>query len=321
MRTILNDCTDPFYNLAWEEYIFKQIPCQEDILLLWQNAPSVIIGRNQNVWEEVLVEYVKNHQIPIIRRISGGGTVYHDLGNLNFTIITNDYKDSISNYKKFTEPLISALNDLGIKASFHGKSDVYIGDQKISGNAQSYYQNRMLHHGTILFDASLDELNHVLRKSDASIDSIGVKSNRSAVTNVSSHLKSPLSIHQFKDYLLKHWLKTDHIEGRIMRVTERDHEMIRQLMYEKYRTWEWNYGESPAFEKIGGLNQAKIRLRVDEGVIEVLEWIKPQDTLSLEEFKGCRFEMDAVEEILKRTPEIIQKPLRAFLENILLHTE
>ncbi len=182
MKTIFSQSTDPYFNLAWEEYIFKNIECQEDILLLWQNEPSVIIGRNQIVFEEVSVEYAKKHQIPIIRRISGGGTVYHDLGNLNFSVITNNYKDAISNYKYFTEPIIHCLNELKVDAHLSGRSDICIQDQKISGNAQSYYQNRMLHHGTILFSSDLKHLNKIIKKPSKDFESFGVKSNRSKVT-------------------------------------------------------------------------------------------------------------------------------------------
>ncbi len=313
MRTILNESNNPSYNLAWEEYIFKHVACHDDILLLWQNVDSVIIGRNQNVWEEVNLDYAIKHQIPIIRRISGGGAVYHDLGNLNFSIITNEFKDSISNYRKFTEPLIDALADLGIEAVFHGKSDVFIGDKKISGNAQSYYQNRMLHHGTILFHASIDHMAEVLKQPTHEIDSIGVKSNRSQVTNVSRFMHHPMEMDAFKSFLLKAWLKTDHVENKVIRLTEADELAIQKIEREKYQTWEWNYGESPAFDIVKTRHYERLKVKVDNGLVELVDYFDGLKNWRIHHFVGTRFELNQLTELSNDIDDAIKPAIQRFL--------
>src|SRR5690554_1895283 len=189
MYTIINRSTDPRYNLALEEYVLKYLDTTEDIILLWQNEPSVIIGRNQNTTEEINATYIKEHNIHVVRRISGGGAVYHDFGNLNFTFVTNNLRENLNNYRKFTEPVIQALNELGVPAEFSGRNDIVVEGKKISGNAQSYHKNRMFHHGTILFNANLEMVAKVLQVSADKIASKGIKSNRSRVTNILPYLK------------------------------------------------------------------------------------------------------------------------------------
>ncbi|HLT00304.1 MAG TPA: lipoate--protein ligase family protein, partial [Acholeplasma sp.] len=171
MKTIYPISNDIQFNLAWEEYILKEIALNEDILLLWQNESSLVLGRNQNVYEEVNLKFIHENKIPLVRRISGGGTVYHDMGNINFTIITSS-KENISKYEKITKPLVDALNKIGIPIEFSGKSDLKIEGKKVSGNAQFVHKDRLLHHGTLLFDSNLDILNASLKPKDQSTDSI-----------------------------------------------------------------------------------------------------------------------------------------------------
>ena len=150
MISIRNDSKDPHFNLALEEYVFYNFDPSWDYVLLWQNEPSVIIGRNQNTMEEINYKFIKDNNINVVRRMSGGGAVYHDLGNLNYTFIVNSERDVTSNFKIFTEPVMSALAKLGVKAEFSGRNDITIDGRKFSGNAQHYSKNRLLHHGTIL---------------------------------------------------------------------------------------------------------------------------------------------------------------------------
>jgi len=313
MRVIFNDSTNPYFNLAWEEYVFKHIPCHEDILLIWQNSPSVIIGRNQNVWEEVNLEFANEHHIPVIRRISGGSAVYNDAGNLNFSIISNDFKDSLSNYRKFTDPFIEALKELGVAATFHGKSDIYVEGDKISANTQSYYQNRMIHQGTLLFSTSMPTLSAVLKDDDPDVLSIAVKSERVKATNIQTHLLEMVNLETFKQYLYRRLLKTEHLEQKSIRLLEHDYALIKELEYDKYRTWEWNYGESPAFEIVKSIGKHRIRLKVDEGIIEAVEYSEGVKPVVLPVFAGMRYELSEMLRQVEQLGAPMQKQVEALL--------
>jgi lipoate-protein ligase A len=245
MKTIINDNTDPYYNLAFEEYLLKYFPLEENKLFyLWQNEPSIIVGRNQNVFEEINLRETTKAGIPIVRRISGGGTVYHDLGNLNFTFLAPYSKENLNNYRKFTEPIIKVLRELNIPASFYGKSDIRIGTKKISGNAQSFYLKRMLHHGTLLFDTNLENLNLFLT-GNSKISSKSVRSNPSATANIKEYTANHFQISDLYQALMESIAFND----SLIQLRAEDIAAVNKLRREKYLTWEWNYGESPEFIK------------------------------------------------------------------------
>ncbi|HHU55124.1 MAG TPA: lipoate--protein ligase [Acholeplasmataceae bacterium] len=271
MLTIINNSTNPYYNLALEEYVLKHIKSDEDFILLWQNKNAIIVGRNQNTFAEINYQYVKEHNIDVVRRTSGGGAVYHDLGNLNFTFITKNIQDNLNNYRKFTEPVIAALNKLGVPAEFSGRNDILVDGKKISGNAQTFYKDRMLHHGTILFNANLEMVSKVLNVNIEKLQSKGIKSNRSRVTNIYPYIKTKITIKEFIIHLLKHFLGNDY-ENRIYKLTNEDLENIEKLKNEKYMTWEWNFGESPEMDIqkqkrfLGG--QVQFNFNVNEGIIK-----------------------------------------------------
>lgn len=307
MLTIINEKTDPRYNLALEEYVLKNLPKDNDYILLWQNEPAIIIGRNQNTHEEINSKYVKEHNIHVVRRISGGGAVYHDFGNLNYTFVTNNTRDNLNNFRKFTEPVIKALNSLGVKAEFAGRNDILIDGKKFSGNAQTYYRDRMYHHGTILFDADLDMVAKVLQVKLEKIESKGIKSNRSRVTNILPYLEKPMTIKEFQNYLLTFILGTEDIESKTYHLTEEDYQNIDKLMKEKYATWEWNFGENPDFaltkEKRFAGGKVSFRLDVSEGYIKNVkifgDFFGKTEVSKLEQvLKGVKFERESVEKLL-----------------------
>ena len=308
MITILNNKTDPRYNLALEEYALKHLNINDDIILLWQNEPSVIIGRNQNTVEEINSNYIKNHNIHVVRRISGGGAVYHDFGNLNFTFITNNLKNHLNNYRKFATPVINALNSLGVPAEFAGRNDIIVDGKKISGNAQSYFKNRMFQHGTILFDADLEMVANVLQVHLDKIESKGIKSNRSRVTNIKPYIHKGMSIDEFKTYLLHFFLETDDIAAKTYTLSEEDYQNIQALCDEKYSTWEWNYGESPEYtlQKSNRYPGGKIQfnLNVKDGTILECkiygDFLGKKDINELETlFINALYREDVISNILK----------------------
>jgi lipoate-protein ligase A len=248
MISIRNECKDPRFNLALEEYVFYNFDPNNEYVILWQNEPSVIIGRNQNTIEEINFKFIKENNINVVRRNSGGGAVYHDLGNLNYTFIVSSDKDVESNFRKFTEPVVSALRKLGVNAAFSGRNDITIEGRKISGNAQLYSKNRLLHHGTILFSSDLSVVQEALNVKIDKLQSKGVKSVRSRVTNVYPYLKEKITIEEFKDTLMKFLLNDDNYKENEYVLTDKDLNAIKELVDKKYSTWEWNFGESPAFE-------------------------------------------------------------------------
>lgn len=260
MRFLWLTSQSPYHNLATEEYLLQH--SSEDIFMLWQNANSVIIGRHQNTLAEINQAYVKEKNITVARRLTGGGAVFHDLGNLNFSFIQNipDHEREI-NFVKYLQPIVNALQSLGIPASFSGRNDLLIHDKKISGNAMVFFENRVLEHGTLLFSSIQNDLVQALHVDPDKFNNKAVKSVRSRVTNISEHLPRKMSVLEFKDYLMSHILQ-QHNMSHIDQLTESEEEAISTLEREKFSTWEWNFGQSPQYStqrKIctaGGIIQA-----------------------------------------------------------------
>jgi len=264
--------TDPQINLAIEEYVLRTMDINEDsFLLFYINEPSIIIGKNQNTIEEIDTDFVEENGIKIVRRLSGGGAVYHDLGNLNYSFITKDDGESFRNFKKFTEPVVDALAKMGVKAELIGRNDLLVEGRKISGNAQFATQGRMFSHGTLMFDTEIDTVVSALKVRKDKIESKGIKSIRSRVANISEFLEEPMTIEQFRQEILNSIFEgEENIKYRVL--TDEDWENIHALSRERYANWDWNYGKSPKFNMqhshrfpVGSID---VRLQVDKGIIK-----------------------------------------------------
>ncbi|QEO61554.1 lipoate--protein ligase [Bacillus altitudinis] len=262
---------DPMINLAIEEYCLKYLDPEETYLLFYINQPSIIIGKNQNTIEEINTKYVEDNGIKVVRRLSGGGAVYHDKGNLNFSFITKDDGDSFHNFKKFTEPVIKALEKLGVKAELSGRNDIMADGRKISGNAQFATRGRIFSHGTLLFDSEIEHVVSALNVKKEKIESKGIKSIRSRVANISELMGQKMTTEEFRKILLSYIFDTN---GDVpeYQLTEKDWEKIHEISRDRYQKWEWNYGRSPKFNlqhsKRFPAGSIDLRLEVKKGIIQ-----------------------------------------------------
>ena len=238
--------TDARVNLALEEHVLREKVADEDCVLFYVNAPAIIIGRNQNTIEEIDPEVVAARGITVVRRISGGGAVYHDLGNLNFSFMTPAVSDRFSRYDHFTRPVLAALRALGVPAELGGRNDILAGGRKISGNAQFATPERMFSHGTLLFDANLDDVTTALRPKPGKVESKGIKSIRSRVANIREFAREPITVHELRERIIEAIFGTrerDRIP--MLPLTDGDWDAVRALVARKYGAWTWNYGENP----------------------------------------------------------------------------
>jgi len=269
MLCIKNPETNPYFNLAAEEYVLKNF--KENCFMLWRNRPSIIVGKHQNTLAEINIDYVKENNIDVVRRLSGGGAVFHDLGNLNFTFIKNVNKEgTLVDFKKYTQPVIAVLNHLGVDAKFEGRNDIMINGRKVSGNAEHVFKRRVLHHGTLLFSSVMADLSQALKVNPLKYQDKGVKSVRSRVTNISEHLPHKMSVIEFHDKIFNFMVDSEE-DAVLYEYTPEDIKNINQLVEKKYKTWEWNFGYSPKynFEKLIRTNggNLEIHLNVEKGII------------------------------------------------------
>lgn len=299
-----NDITDPTLNLAMEEYVLKNMPKDDSYFLFYVNRPSIIIGKNQNTIEEVNKPYIDAHNIDVVRRISGGGAVYHDEGNLNFSFITDDDGNSFHNFKKFTEPIVEALKSLGVDAEMTGRNDIQVGKAKISGNAMVKVKERMFSHGTLMLNSELSEVQNALKVNPAKIKSKGIKSVRSRVANISEFLEEPIDIDDFKEIILK-TIFGEANQVETYQLTDEDWKNIEKLSNEKYRTWDWNYGRNPKynFEREEKFEKGFVQIKLDvkQGRIEHArifgDFFGEGDITELENaLEGTLHEFDSIEE-------------------------
>ena len=303
----VSNTNDTAFNIALEEYCFKNLRDQDEIFLLWINQPSIIVGKYQNTIEEINTEYTREHGINVIRRISGGGAVYHDLNNLNYTIISNKDKGKEGfDFKEFSKPIIDTLAELGVKAEFTGRNDLEIDGQKFCGNAQAYIKDRVMHHGCLLFNVEFSALANALKVSKDKIESKGVKSVRARVTNILPHLKEQITVNEFADKILG-YMKKHNPNMTEYHFLEEEIEKIKERAEYK-RSWEWNYGESPEY------NISRSH-RFPKGKIEIFANVINSKIASIKfygDFFGKNEELTDIENLLvdvKYTPEDVKKAL------------
>ena len=274
MINIEHPSTDPYFNLALEQHVFDRLDRTRAYFMLWRNDNAIIVGKHQNTVEEINAPFVAERGIRVARRLSGGGAVYHDLGNLNFTFIREAGEAGQLDFQLFCEPVTRALKSLGVKAEINGRNDITIDGRKFSGNSQYIKQGRVMHHGTIMFDSDLEVVSQALRVSGDKIESKGVKSIRSRVTNVAEHMKNPATMEEFREVMSRHILGGARSDYHL---SEADLAAVTKLRDERYATWDWNYGESPDYRlrkkrRIEGCGTVEVRLRVDDGLITDLRF-------------------------------------------------
>ena len=265
-----SNSTSPYFNFALEEYLLTQKDLGDDeIFLFWRTSPTVMVGRYQNTLAEINEPYVKKNNVNLVRRNSGGGTIYTDMGAWQFTFIQKNYKNEGIFFSKFTTPVVEALRAEGVDASFSGRNDLMIGNRKFSGNAQYIKDNAMLHHGSMLFDTDIKSMVEALSVSEEKIIAKGIKSVSQRVINVREAMGEGVTSEDFRDIMLKSLLKGS---NKIYKLTDEDIKAIEKISKEKFESWEWTYGRNPKFN----LERAKrfkggrvsFKLEVKNGIIE-----------------------------------------------------
>ena len=268
---ICNDSHDPRYNLALEETLFQEAVAKRcGFLMLWVNDPVVVVGRYQNTAEEVNKDFTEQNHVHVVRRMTGGGAVYHDRGNLNYTVIMPSDDAAVLDIQAFGIPLLDCLQSLGVTAERTGRNDVTVQSQKISGVAQYSSNGIVLHHGTILYDSSLQDVAKALNVSPEKYRSKGFKSVRSRVTNLRGHLAQDMSLTQFQKYFEKVLVDFYHAVS-VRPPSEAEHSRALELAREKYGSWDWVWGQSPAFTAVQSRRFAggtvTVGLVVEKGLI------------------------------------------------------
>lgn len=292
MYCILSPHTNPYFNLASEEYLLKHF--REDLFLLYRNTPTIVVGKHQNTLAEINLPFVQEKGVLVARRISGGGTVFHDLGNLNFAFISSGKEGELVDYKKATRPIIEALKEMGLDVQLGPRNELLLKGWKISGTASHVYKQRVLHHGTLLFSSEMGLLSEALKTDKERFTDRAVKSVQSKVTNIQDHLDETMDVEMFQQRIFDSMLRAPgstayHYSGE-------DLSEIRHLRDTRFSTWEWNFGYSPRYQfnksmsmKAGRLN---FHMNVEKGVIRELkiqgDFDSLKDTALLEQLLvGC----------------------------------
>ena len=307
MIFLKNDSTDPYFNIALEEHFLKNLNFEDTIFSLWQNKPSIIVGKHQNSYAEVNHKFVLEHNIPIARRITGGGAVYHDLGNLNFTFITKvDHFDSID-IASYIMPIVEALNRIGLDARLSDRNSITIDGKKISGTAEAFANKKLLCHGTLLFNSDLNMLKEALKPPNITVETKSVKSIPSVVANIKDFSEQKYDLSTFKKKLINQIFSD--MPYKEYSLTENDINNIEKLAKEKFSTWDWIYGESPPFTIRNSIQlpSGNIAFKAEierGGIIKNIKFegdvlISPQISYLEKLLQGKKYRIEEFEEIFK----------------------
>ncbi|MDP8220589.1 MAG: lipoate--protein ligase [Candidatus Stygibacter frigidus] len=306
MLIIKSPTNDPYFNIASEEYILDNFT--DDVFMLYINSPSIIVGKFQNTLAQLNIDYITENNIKVVRRLTGGGAVFHDLGNINFSFLCHKDENEEAGFEKYTEPIVKYLQNQGVNARLKGRNDLVIGDKKISGNAKLTTSKKVLQHGTLLYSAKMSDLSQALKSDPLKYKDKAVKSIRSRVTNISDHIFNPPSGKEFEDGLIK-YITFSNLTTTGYTFSDADMKNIQKLADNKYSTWDWNFGASPEynFDKTiktkGGI--IEVRLIVQNGIITEFKlngdfFTKFPVERLLHAFKGCKHELLAVKDIISK---------------------
>ena len=321
MLCILSKENDPLFNLAAEEYLFRNF--EEDVFFLYINSPAVVVGKHQNALAEINPGYVWKNKIDVVRRLSGGGAVYHDLGNLNFSFHQSVADTAKISFQSFNQPIVDVLQSLGVPAKISKRNDIFVNGFKVSGHAEHVFRNRILSHGTLLFNAEREKLSKALKNDSGQFSHKAIQSVRSKVANITDFLKSPLSMQQFVQQIFKQIVENK-AEGKVYELTATDHKEIIKLAKEKYATWDWNFGYSPKYRFDKTISENKnaigISVWVEKGMMNEITFVG--DGLNEQEKRTVRdallnspHKFDSIERILSTlnlNTEISSQLLKCF---------
>lgn len=321
MLSILSNTRDIYFNLALEEFLLKKKT--EDFFMLWQSETSVVVGKHQNTWAEINHTYIRQNNIRVARRLSGGGTVYHGAGNLNFTFIMNGEPGKMVNFQKFVTPVIDYLKTLGLEAEIGNHNDLLIKGIKISGNAEHIFKQRVLHHGTLLFDANLIELAEAIKIVPGRYADKAVQSNRSNAGNIVTFLKHSLSMEDFTTELNQFIRKYYQIKNNYS-LNGQELDIVNTLRKEKYSTTEWIYFYSPPFQvhieaRING-QHCELVFYVEKGLIKEVTINNSFATNTwnnlLERFTDIPFDYYLIKEIFEASGRFTDSQITEIMQSL-----
>lgn len=303
MYYLLNKSTNPYFNLALEEYLFLNDKYNDDIIIIWRNEESIFMGKNQNPYQEVYHDIIEKGEIPILRRISGGGTVYHDLGNINMSFIQKDRQLHEIDFLEHTKFMQNMFLTLGLDVSITERKDLFLNGKKISGSAQSIKRKNSLYHGTLLYDSDLNKLTKYLN-SNKSTESNATKSVSSKVTNINFLLEK--DINYFLDYCVE-YLKSNIKNIKELELDEEDVKSVYNLEEDKYKKIEWTYGKTPKFQVVLPFHdESKINIHVNKWKISKFFISYEDNIINMDKLLEVNFSKEEIKNsILKNYPHYI----------------